>query len=286
MKALDIEAIQAFVLVADLHSFTRAAELLNTNQSVISIKLKRLEERLGQQLIERTPRKVRLSSKGEAFLPSARALLAAHDDALTSLSGNRIRLKLGISHHLVGDNLPVLLRLLREANPRLSVEVRVTSSRDAQAQFDEGKIDAAIVLSHEDVRHDGEVIVHEKFGWMAVPEWSLPPDAVIPLALQAHPSRVRAMAVDALAGARIPWQEVFVGVGAWTLAAAAQAGLAIAPLARRAAPEGTVDVGPRMGLPELPARKIVLYSTSFDPQVRMALRKWAQANATCHASTG
>lgn len=277
MKTLDIEAVQAFVLVADLHSFTRAAELLNTNQSVISIKLKRLEERLGQQLIERTPRKVRLSPKGEVFLRSARALLTAHDDAITALSGNRISLKVGISHHLVGGNLPVLLRHLRDADPRLQVELRVSSSRDMQTQFDEGKIDAAIVLSHDDIRHDGEVLVHEQFGWMAVPDWSMPADAAIPLALQAHPCRVRAMAVDALASAHIPWEEVFVGGGAATLAGAAQAGLAIAPLARRVAPKGTVDIGPRIGLPMLPTRDVTLYSSSSEPEVRMALRKLTQA---------
>jgi len=60
MKALDVEAVQAFVLAADLNSFTRAAEALDTTQSAVSLKLKRLEERLGRRLLERTPRRVRL----------------------------------------------------------------------------------------------------------------------------------------------------------------------------------------------------------------------------------
>ena len=64
MRALDLEAVQAFVLIADLRSFTRAADILDTTQSAISLKLKRLEERLGHKLIERTPRMVRLSAKG------------------------------------------------------------------------------------------------------------------------------------------------------------------------------------------------------------------------------
>ncbi|PLZ01737.1 LysR family transcriptional regulator [Burkholderia sp. WAC0059] len=277
MKPLDIEAVQAFVLVADTHSFTRAADLLNTTQSAISIKLKRLEQRVGQQLIERTPRKVRLSPKGELFLRSARALLAAHDDAITSLVANRIPLKIGISHHLVGNNLPVLLRHLREANPHLQIELRVSSSRDMQAQFDQGQVDAAIVLSHDDIRHDGETLVQEQFGWMAIPDWTQPPDAAIPLALQAHPCRVRAMAVDALALVRIPWEEVFVGGGAATLAGAALAGLAIAPLALSAAPAGTMDIGPRIGLPVLPTREIILYSASSEPEIRVALRKLGEA---------
>lgn len=60
MKALDIEAVQAFVRVADLKSFTRAAEAMDSAQSAVSLKIKRLEEVLGRRLLERTPRSVRL----------------------------------------------------------------------------------------------------------------------------------------------------------------------------------------------------------------------------------
>ena len=50
MKVLDLDAVRAFVLVADLHSFTRAADALDTTQSAVSLKLKRLEAHLGKQL--------------------------------------------------------------------------------------------------------------------------------------------------------------------------------------------------------------------------------------------
>ena len=55
MPTLDVDAVQAFVLVADLQSFTRAAEALDTSQAAISVKLKRLEQRLGEKLIEFRP---------------------------------------------------------------------------------------------------------------------------------------------------------------------------------------------------------------------------------------
>src|SRR5690242_17949227 len=45
MKTLDVEAVQAFVLAADLNSFTRAAEALDSTQSAVSLKIKRLEGR-------------------------------------------------------------------------------------------------------------------------------------------------------------------------------------------------------------------------------------------------
>src|ERR1700760_3144985 len=110
MKALDIEAVQAFVLTADFKSFTRAAEAMDTTQSAVSLKIKRLEKELGRRLLERTPRLVRLSAGGDAFLGRARALIAAHRDATSCFGVKQRRLVVGISHHIVGAELPVLLR--------------------------------------------------------------------------------------------------------------------------------------------------------------------------------
>ncbi|CAG9251928.1 LysR family transcriptional regulator [Paraburkholderia unamae] len=277
MNTLDLEAVQAFVLVADLRSFTRAADALNSTQSTVSLKLKRLEERLGHRLIERTPRMVRLSPKGEIFLQAARTLLQAHDDALSVLLRERTTLKVGISHHIVGPDLPLLLRHVHRSDPGLLVELRVASSRDVEADFDRGALDAALVLRHDDNRRDGDTLQAEPFGWMAAPDWTQHDGDPLRLATQAAPCRVRAMAIGALQAAGVPWVEVFVGGGIAAIAAAAQAGLAVAPLAHRVAPLGTEDVGPRLRLPPLPARDVVLYSATRDVQVRAALRTLVSA---------
>jgi hypothetical protein len=57
--------------------------------------------------------------------------------------------------------------------------------------------------------------------------------------------------------------------------AAALAGLAVAPLARRIAPSGLVDIGPAGGLPRLPSSKVMLHSKVSDPAKRAALRTLA-----------
>ncbi|MCP8713071.1 LysR family transcriptional regulator, partial [Streptomyces sp. AC04842] len=49
-RALDLEAVRAFIRIAELGSFTRAAESLQTTQAAISLKLKRLEDRLDFRL--------------------------------------------------------------------------------------------------------------------------------------------------------------------------------------------------------------------------------------------
>ncbi|MEP9350765.1 LysR family transcriptional regulator [Xanthobacter sp. KR7-225] len=277
MKALDIEAVQAFVLTADLKSFTRAAEALDTAQSAVSLKVKRLEDILGRRLLERTPRLVRLSSDGAAFLDHARALIGAHEVALGCFGAEKRRLVVGISHHIVGSELPVLLKRMGGVDPSLVLEVRVASSRESLEHFERGDLDAAIVLRHDNHRRGGEVILDEGFGWMAVPDFEHRAGEPLRLATQAEPCSVRSMATAALDAAGIPWTEVFVGGGVGTIGAAVSAGLAVAALGRRVAPAATVDVGPRLGLPSLPSREVMLYSNLTDRTARAALRTLSAA---------
>lgn len=272
MKALDVEAVQAFLLVADLRSFTRAAEAMDTTQSAVSLKIKRLEDGLGRRLLERTPRLVRLSAEGGLFLDSARALVAAHQGALAAFAAEQRRLTIGISHHLVGAELPLVLRRMNATEPRLVVEMRIAASREVLGDFDRGLLDAAIVLRHDDRRRGGEVILAEDFAWMAAPDFAHRPGETLRLATQAEPCSVRSMALAALDAAGIAWTEVFVGGGIATIGAAISAGLAVAALGRRVAPPGTVDVGPRLGLPPLPARDAMLHARLSDRDARRSLR--------------
>src|SRR6516165_10970906 len=116
---LDLGAVQAFIRIAELDSFTRAAEAMRTTQAAVSLKLKRLEERLGCRLVERTPRRVQLSARGEAFLEQARALLEAHDRALAVFAEARLRLTIGISDHVAGPALPALIARMNAQDPQL-----------------------------------------------------------------------------------------------------------------------------------------------------------------------
>jgi len=272
MRALDIEAVQAFLLVADMKSFTRAAEALDTTQSAVSLKIKRLEDGLGQRLLERTPRLVRLSAQGTSFLGPARALVAAHQGALESFGITQRRLVVGISHHVVGAELPIVLKRMNGMEPSLVVEMRVAASRDVLDDLDRGVLDAAIVLRHDDRRRDGEVILEEGFGWMAAPDFEHRPGERLRLATQSEPCSVRSMAIATLDESAIAWTEVFVGGGVATIGAAISAGLAVAALSRRVAPPGTIDVGPRLGLPKLPARDVMLHARLSDPQARRSLK--------------
>jgi DNA-binding transcriptional LysR family regulator len=284
MTTLDVEAVQAFVLVADFQSFTRAAEALDTSQAAVSVKLKRLEDRLGERLIERTPRLVRLSARGAAFLGAAREFVAAHERAVAGLSSTTRRLALGISDQLGGPELPVLLARLHAYDPSLLMEVRIDASRNLLDAFDRGELDATIVRRDDD-RRDGELLAQERFGWFAAPGFERREGEPLRLASLAATCGVRTVATRILDAGAIAWTEVFVGGGTAAVAAAVSAGLAVAALAFRVAPVGAVEVGERFGLPALPSSEVVLHSSLSDMRSREALRTLAAAFREHRAST-
>ncbi len=284
MVTLDVDAVQAFVLIADYQSFTRAAEALDTSQAAISVKLKRLEDRLGERLIERTPRLVRLSARGAAFLGAARDFIAAHERAMAGLSSTSRRFTLGIADQVAGPELPVLLARLHAYDPALIIEVQIGASRNLLDAFDRGALDAAIIRLEDD-RRDGEVLAQERFGWFASPEFEHRDGEALRLASLATTCGVRNIAARALDAAGRGWIEVFVGGGASAVAAAVLAGLAVAALAQRVAPVGAVEVGERLGLPMLPSSEIVLHSRVSDTRSRGALRTLAAAFREHRSST-
>ncbi len=234
MSTLDVEAVEAFVTIADMQSFTRAAEALGTTQGAISVKLKRLEDRLGQRLLERTPRSVRLSAQGAVFLAPAREFLAAHDRALAGLSSPRRRFGLGIAAHVAGPEVPTLLARLNDHDPGLTIEVRMDHSRSLLDAFDRGEIDAAIIR-REDDRRDGEVLGPEHFGWYATPQFEHRQGEPLRLAALSPACGVRDIATRALDGAGIAWTEVFLGGTSSMVTAAVSAGLAISAFSSRLA---------------------------------------------------
>src|ERR1700743_3093107 len=181
MPALDVDSVHAFFLVADLGSFTKAASALDTSQAAMSVKVKRLEDRLGYRLLDRTPRSVRLSTHGMAFLKPARNLISAHERAVAGLSAKVRRIAIGISDQIAGPGLPALLQKLSAFDLGLIIEVHIHSAPNLLESFDKEVLDAAIVR-REDDRRDGELLVQERFGWFASPEWDLVPGQPLRLA--------------------------------------------------------------------------------------------------------
>src|SRR5687767_10248730 len=127
--AMDLEAVQIFVKVAELASFTRAAEQLGMTKSRVSLRIRALEEELGSHLLQRTTRAVRMTPDGEQFLARAERWaqeadeLAAMFQAPSTLRG-RIRVDLPVT--LARDVLIPRLPELLAAHPHLELLLSTT----------------------------------------------------------------------------------------------------------------------------------------------------------------
>jgi DNA-binding transcriptional LysR family regulator len=74
---MDLRQLEYFVAVVDTASFTRAAERMHISQSGVSAQVRQLERELGQPLLDRSGKRVRLTDAGTIVLPYARAALAS-----------------------------------------------------------------------------------------------------------------------------------------------------------------------------------------------------------------
>ena len=93
---MELRQLEYFVAVVEEANFTRAAERVHVSQSGVSAQIRQLERELGQQLLDRSERTVRLTTAGAAILPSVRATLAgvaatrSTADELTGLIRGRV----------------------------------------------------------------------------------------------------------------------------------------------------------------------------------------------------
>jgi hypothetical protein len=78
-----------------------------------------------------------------------------------------------------------------------------------------------------DSQRGGERLALERFGWFAAPDFTFTPGTPLPLATQAPPCSLRAMATERLNSVGVKWREAFVGGGVAIIGAAVEAGIAV-----------------------------------------------------------
>jgi DNA-binding transcriptional LysR family regulator len=131
---MNTDEIQTFLAIAELGSFTRAAQRLHRSQPAISRRVDILEHELGAPLFERLRGRVRLTEAGRVLLPHAEAVLASLRDGHDAVRGLREGVEGTISLALVGtlaDTYIVqALRRFAVRSPSVQVQLRTASSRE------------------------------------------------------------------------------------------------------------------------------------------------------------
>jgi len=128
-----LESMQMFVRVAELGSFTRAAEAMGLQKATVSMAIRQLEDQIGTRLLHRTTRKVQLTQDGRAFYERCRDLLAQVEDVQSMFQRRsqslRGRLRVDMPSGIAQDHvIPSLRRFLRE-HPLLEVEISSTDRK-------------------------------------------------------------------------------------------------------------------------------------------------------------
>lgn len=180
MAREDLPDLNAFMVVAEERSFTRAAAKLNTSQSALSHTIRRLETRLGVRLLTRTTRSVAPTEAGERLLATLVPALDSISSELASLSDLHQRpagtIRLTTADHATRTVLwPKLQRFLTDY-PDIHVELSIDSSF---ADIVAGRFDAGVRL--------GEAIAKDMIATRIGPELRM---AVIgsPAYLAKHPA--------------------------------------------------------------------------------------------------
>lgn len=200
-----IDALEAFVAVAELESFQAAGRRLYLSQPAVSKRIAALESKLDQRLFDRLGRSVGLTEAGRAYLPHARETLAALADGSRALANlaDRIEgtLELAVSHHVGLHRMPEVLRAFIARYPGVAPQIEFADSEQACQRVLNGESELALITL--------PVTPHPTL--IARTIW---PDPLAIFAGTAHPlARRAAVSFDELAA----WPAVLPPPGSYTL---------------------------------------------------------------------
>jgi DNA-binding transcriptional LysR family regulator len=146
---IDFRHLETFCRVADLKSFSRAADDLFLTQPTVSGHILSLEKSLSLRLFDRTGREVRLTKAGELFLRYASKILIARKDLLNGLSefsqGIRGELSLGASTIPGEYLLPKLIGDFKKAHPRFTLSLKIADTQEIVKYVLHGNVEFGVI---------------------------------------------------------------------------------------------------------------------------------------------
>ena len=146
---MNLRALQYFVKLADLKHFSKAADACFVSQPTLSTQIKKLEEELGVQLVERAPKMVMLTPVGEEIAERARLVLSDIEQIRTVArrSSNPADgvLRLGLFPTLAPYYLPHVVPSVRERYPNLRLQLAEEKTEDILRMLRQGQLDAGVL---------------------------------------------------------------------------------------------------------------------------------------------
>lgn len=153
---MNLRDLRYLITLADLRHFGRAAEACHVSQPTLSTQLKKLEDELGVQLVERAPRKVMLTPVGVDIVARARRVLAdveqMRETARRTSDPEAGSIRLGLFPTLGPYLLPHVVTNIRNRFPRLELLLVEEKTEAILSRLRDGRLDAAVLALplHED----------------------------------------------------------------------------------------------------------------------------------------
>ncbi|MCH5551198.1 LysR family transcriptional regulator [Pseudomonas fragariae (ex Marin et al. 2024)] len=147
---IDLKLMRQYVVVAETLNFRKAAQRLNMSQPPLSVAIRRLEECLGVQLLQRSTRSTQLTAAGVVFLAEARQTLLqaerACEMARRSAAGMLGTIRLGFVDSVVDGLLPALLRRYQAANPNVDIQLQEATPPEQLEGLRNERLDVGILV--------------------------------------------------------------------------------------------------------------------------------------------
>ena len=259
IRNLDLTALRSFVAIADAGGVTRAAGFLNLTQSAVSMQIKRLEDMLQVEVLDRSGRRVALTAAGEQLLGYARKMLMLNDEAFGRLTHNNFEgeIVLGVPHDIVYPNIPKVLQRFNRDYPKMKVTLLSSFTRSLIEQFGRGECD--IILSTEDGRGEGgETLTELPLVWIGAPGGQAWRQRPLRLAYE-YRCIFRQRAQAALDAAGVTWEMAVESDNTRTIEASVSADLAVHTMLAGSEPQHLERIAHGGSLPELARMKVNLY---------------------------
>lgn len=257
---LDLDFLRTMVSAEDLGGMNRAAEHVGRSQSAVSQQMRKLEEKLGQQLFRKQGRGLELTEAGELLLQYARRMLSLNDEAVAALQSARLEgvVRFGLPSDFAESWLPSALGQFKRAHPLIRVEANVDRNSVLLDKLDKGQLDLAMFFSNL-VPPNAQRLARLPMVWIGGSQPAFQPGEPVPLVLFEAPCVFRTAGIEALDAAGIPWRIAFTSPSLAGLWAAVDAGLGISPRTTAHIPQWLRVLGKGDKLPKLPSIDLSLY---------------------------
>jgi len=269
---LDSDLLRAFVAVVETGGFSAAGSRLLRGQSAISLQIKRLEDRLGVRLFDRSPHHLHLTGHGEQVLTYARRILALNDELLSKVVEPELTglIRLGAPEDFATSHLPRVLARFARSYPQVALEVTCELTLEIVERFTAGGLDLALVKRAPETGHVGIRVWREPLVWAAADREVIRRPGPLPLAVSPRPCVYRTRATEALDQAGRAWHVVYTCASLAGTHAAVRAGLGVTVLPKdMVPPDLTILDDEGAGLPALPDTEMALIEAARSgPAVR------------------